>query len=214
MKKSCIKGLISLLCNAAAAALTVMCVVGFFTKGGQGNMEVVGFSAFRYFTVDSNVLAALSAILALPWSFRTMLGGNRAMKHGVLLFKYVGACTTTLTMLTVIFFLGPKYGYGEMFAGNNLYMHLITPVLMLVSLVCAENKGNIAFRETLYGLIPTVIYGAVYAAETLILENWEDFYGFNAGGKWYIFFPVMLAAAYLICVIIRTLHRVSCGMRR
>ena len=213
MKKSCIKGLISLLCNAAAAALTVMCVVGFFTKGGQGNMEVVGFSAFRYFTVDSNVLAALSAIFALPWSFRTMLGGNRAMKHGVLLFKYVGACATALTMLTVIFFLGPKYGYGEMFAGNNIYMHMITPVLMLISLVCAENKGNIAFRETLYGLIPTVIYGAFYAAEVLVLKNWEDFYGFNAGEKWYIFFPVMLAAAYLICVIIRTLHRVSCGMR-
>lgn len=214
MKKSCIKGLISLICNAAAAALTVICVVGFFTTGGQGNMQAPGFVCFRYFTVNSNVLAAVSVLFVLPWSFRAMLGSNRAMKHRVLIFKYVAVCATTLTMLTVLFLLGPKYGYGAMFEGNNLYMHLITPLLVLLSLVCTENKGNIFFRETLYGLIPTVIYGVVYGIEVLVLKNWEDFYGFNAGGKWYIFFPVMLAASYLICVIVRTLHRVSCGIRR
>ena len=215
MKKSCIKGLVSLVCNAAVIALTVVCVARFFTSGGEGNMSSGGgFSAFRFFTVDSNVLAALSALFVLPWSFRAMLGSNRAMRHRTLLFKYVGACATTLTMLTVFFFLGPKYGYGAMLVGNNLYMHLITPLLMLVSLVCTENKGDIAFRETLYGLVPTALYGAVYIFETLIVGGWDDFYGFNAGGRWYVFLPVMLAASYLICVIVRTLHRVSCGIRR
>ena len=214
MKRSCIKGFISLVCNAAVIALTAICVARFFTSGGEGNMEVAGFACFRYFTVDSNVLAALSALFVLPWSFRTMLGGNRAMRRRALLFKYVGACATTLTLLTVVFFLGPKYGYGSMFTGNNLYMHLITPLLMLVSLICTENKGWISFRETLCGLIPTAIYGAVYAVEVLLAGAWEDFYGFNAGGKWYIFLPAMLAASYLICVIVRTLHRVSCGIKR
>ena len=210
MKRSCIKGLISLLCNVAAVVFTAICVARFFTSGGEGNMEVAGFTAFKYFTVDSNVLAALSALCVLPWSFRTMLGGSRVMKKGVLIFKFVGTASVTLTLLTVLILLGPRYGYGALFEGNNLFMHLITPLLMIFSFAFAESRGEMRFSGTLFGLIPTAVYGAVYAVEVLIAGEWEDFYFFNAGGKWYIFMPAMLVASYIICVILWLLRRV-CG---
>ena len=215
MKKSCIKGFISLLCNAAVIAFTAVCVAGFFTKGGEGNMAPgVGFGAFKYFTVDSNVLAALSALFALPWSFRTMLGGNRVMKRSVTLFKFVGAASVTLTMATVFILLGPRYGYGAMFEGNNLYMHLITPLLMIVSFAFAESKGDMPFKGTFLGLVPTAVYGMVYIVEVLIIKEWNDFYFFNAGGKWYIYMPAMVAASYLICVILWLLRRVCGGFSK
>ena len=216
MKRSCVKGFISLICNAAVIVFTVICVVGFFTRGGDGNMEVVGFTAFKYFTVDANVLAAVAALFMLPWSFRTMLGGTRAMKKGVMRLKFVGTAAVTLTLLTVLFLLGPKYGYGlgvkygygVMFDGNNLFMHLITPLLMIISFCCAECRGEMRFKDTFLGLIPTVLYGAVYALEVLIVKGWSDFYFFNDGGKWYIYMPAMVVGSYVICLLIWLLRRV------
>lgn len=215
MKRSCVKGFISLVCNAAVAAFTAVCVAGFFTKGGDGNMEVVGFTAFKYFTVDSNVLAAVAALCMLPWSFQTMLGGRKAIRKGVLLLKFVATAAVTLTLFTVLFLLGPKYGYGlglkygygVMFDGNNLYMHLITPLLMIISFGFTECRGEMRFRDTFLGLIPTVLYGAVYAAEVMLFKAWDDFYFFNDGGRWYIYMPAMLAGSYLICVLLWLLRR-------
>ncbi|MBO4933706.1 MAG: hypothetical protein J5441_00845 [Clostridia bacterium] len=217
MKRSCVKGFISLICNVAVVAFTVVCVVGFFTRGGDGNMEVAGFTAFKYFTVDSNVLAAVAALCMLPWSFKTMLGGRKAIKKSVLLFKFVATAAVTLTLFTVLFLLGPKYGYkvgmkygyALMYDGNNIFMHMISPLLMIISFCFAECKGEMRFRDTLLGLIPTVAYGAVYTAEVMLFKGWEDFYLFNDGGKWYIYMPAMIAGSYLICVLLWLLRRVG-----
>ena len=217
MKRSCIKGFISLICNVAVVAFTVICVVGFFTRGGDGNMEVAGFTAFKYFTVDSNVLAAVAALCMLPWSFKTMLGGRKAIKKSVLRLKFVATAAVALTLFTVLFLLGPKYGYkfgmkygySLMYDGNNLFMHMISPLLMIISFCFAECKGEMRFRDTLLGLIPTVAYGAVYTAEVMLFKGWEDFYLFNDGGKWYIYMPAMIAGSYLICVLLWLLRRVG-----
>ena len=137
------------------------------------------------------------------------------MKRGVMHFKFVGTAAVTLTLFTVLFLLGPKYGYGLglkygygiMFDGNNMFMHLITPLLMIISFAFTECRGEMSFRGTFLGLIPTVLYGAVYAVEVLLVKGWEDFYFFNDGGKWYIYMPMMIIGSYIICLLLWLLRR-------
>ncbi len=171
--------------NAVIAALTLAVLLHFARKK-------VFRTAFRYFTVQSNVLCAVSALLMcfFPDS------------RWVWMLKYVGAAAVTVTMLTVLCFLGPAYGYKALLSGSDLVMHLITPVLALVSFCGFERRG-LAFLPALAGLLPVILYGALYAWKILLAppeKAWEDFYGFNKGGKFYISIVAMLAGTLLICL--------------
>ena len=50
--------IISFCSNLLLVVLVVYSVARFFSASGDGNMEVTGALCFRYFTIDSNILAA------------------------------------------------------------------------------------------------------------------------------------------------------------
>ena len=50
----------SMVCNLLIFVFTAYGVSRFFYRGGDGNMRVYGAWCFRFFTVDSNILAALA----------------------------------------------------------------------------------------------------------------------------------------------------------
>ena len=53
------------------------------------------------------------------------------------------------------------------------------------------------FRESLWTLIPTVVYSLVYAAAVIFMKVWTDWYGFTFGGKLYMA-PVSGIVMYLV----------------
>ena len=60
-------------------------------------------------------------------------------------------------------------------------------------------------------MLPVVLYGALYLYKVVLVpeeSRWEDFYGFNKGGKWRTSFTAMIVGAFLVCVILRLLCRV------
>ncbi len=174
--------------------ITLVLTVRFFRKDGAWNAEK-GKIAFRFFTVQSNVLCALSALLLC------LFPGSRA----VWLLKYAGTAAVSVTMLTVLFYLGPMYGYKKLLSGGDLFMHLITPLLALVSF-CAFEKRGLSFSEALWGLAPVILYGALYMYRVVFCPKdtpdkaWEDFYGFNQTGKYYLSAAMMVAGTFLICM--------------
>lgn len=81
-------------------------------------------------------------------------------------------------------------------------MHLITPVMALVSFCIFEKRG-MNFGTALLGMVPVALYGPLYLYKILYApadKRWEDFYGFNKGGKWPITFVVMGIGTFLICM--------------
>lgn len=193
------------------AASVALSLVGFFTTGGEGNMQVVGWRAFRYFTVDSNVLAALGGLACIPSLVRTLYTGRDGLSHGILIFAYVGTVAVTLTFLVVAVFLGPIYGYGAMFAGYNFWLHGANPILCILALMVLL-RGPIRPREILWCLVPVFIYGVLYLVMTVILGpdagGWPDFYAFNMGGRWYVTYLVIAAVTLGIAALERIPHRV------
>ena len=190
--------------NILIALITLIIVVSFFRKEGQWVPERGKF-ALRFFTTLSNMLCAAACLLT---ALAINAGG---IPEWIWMLKYIGTAAVTVTMLTVLFFLAPSFGKGALkvlLSGTDLFMHLITPLLALVSFCVFERRG-MTFCQSLWGMLPVVLYGPVYLYKILFAlpeKRWDDFYGFNKQGKWPVAFAGMVIGTFLICMGIMALQ--------
>lgn len=191
----------SILINLAVVIWMAVCLIHIFDTGATGNMSGTGKRALIYFTIESNILAAVSCLIMLIARVFKDRPGRFAVN-----FKYMGTVAVTVTLMTVVCFLGPVNGYKAMLSGDNLYMHLIGPLLCIISFCFFDSSVKLSKEQTALGLVPTVCYGAVYFVQVVIRSAWRDFYGFNRGGRWYISMVAMVLGTYVICLIIKALH--------
>ena len=176
--------------NLIIFVVTSVLVFQYFREDGRWSPSRAR-KAFRFFTNQSNVLCAISALVMC-------LFPNEIWAY---YFKVTGTAAVTVTMLTVLFFLGPIYGYKELLRGADLFLHLITPLFAIVSL-CVFEKRGIGLGASFVGLIPVALYAPLYLYKVVYApeeKRWEDFYCFNRDGKWMISYILMLLATALIC---------------
>lgn len=183
----------SIICNSLIVILVAGAVIWDCRKSDK--IAIV----FRYFTTLSNVLCAAAA---LAMGICTLLGEPPVVAQTL---KYVGTCSVTVTFLTVMLFLGPvTKDYKRLLSGANLFLHLICPVLAIVSWIAFE-KHNMGFYNVVFGTLPVVLYGALYGYKVMLApegRKWEDFYGFNHNGKWFISVIGMICGGFLVSVIL------------
>ena len=191
----------SILINTAIFIITAFFTVRFFRKDGNWDISR-GKKAFRFFTCQSNVFCAFAALLTAVFQI------SGSLPDFVWILKYIGTATVTVTMLTVLLFLGPIYNYKDLLKGSDLFMHLITPLLALASF-CIFEKQGMSFGVSLFGLLPVLLYGPLYLYKTVYApedKRWDDFYAFNKTGKWPISFAAMFTGTFLICLGIMALQ--------
>ena len=193
--------------NLLIFLVTLVLVVRFFRKDGKWVPERGRF-AFRFYTCQSNVLCASASLLTAV--FR--LAGS--LPEWAWLLKYIGTVAVTVTMLTVFFFLAPsiasigKNWVEILLTGSDIFMHLLTPLMALVSFCVFERRG-MTFPQCLLGLLPVALYGPLYLYKILFApaeKRWDDFYGFNRNGKWRIAFCAMLAGTLAICFVLMVIQ--------
>ena len=196
---------IDFILNILVFAATLVLLVSFARKNARWAPERLK-KAFRFFTCQSNVLCAAVCLLA------AVFGASGTMPEWVWLLKYAGTAAVTVTMLTVFLFLAPSVGNGwaKRLLGtpHDFIMHLVSPVAALVSF-CVFEKRGMTFGQAMIGLLPVLLYGILYIRRTQFgpKENrWEDFYGFNRGGKLWISMICMLAGTFLICLALMGLQ--------
>ena len=79
---------------------------------------------------------------------------------------------------------------------SNLFFHLITPVLSILTFVLFEKTEGINFKYVFYGLIPVIIYAIFYMTNIIIhLEDGKvspkyDWYWFVQGGIMQSFYVI------------------------
>lgn len=183
--------------NALIFFITILCMIRFFRKDGRWTAGKAR-DAFRFFTVQSNVFCAVAALLMCI----------RPEMHWIWVLKYIGTAAVSVTMLTVFLFLGPTMGYGNLLKGPDFFMHLGTPLLAIFSFSVPEKRG-MSFSTALLGMLPVILYGLLYMYMILFApeeKSWEDFYGFNRGGKWPVAFAAMLTGTLIVCLALRALQ--------
>jgi len=208
MKKEKIINIISLVINAFILVTTFIFVLQGVSKGAEdaqpGAETMTGLGFLKAFTNLSNILLAVCAFVLLVFNINNLFNNEHKIPKWVSVFYYIGAISTTVTFLTVVFFLGPlwaiKYGpkgYFYMFSGMMFFFHFLNPVLGIISFIlfCKLEKPLSLFNN-LIGLSSTFIYSIVYMGQVLSYK-WIDFYGFTFGMKMYMV-PISLIAMYLL----------------
>ena len=186
----------SIIINAAIFVATFAVVISHFRKDGVWRFRN-GVKQFRYFTVLSNTFCAIAALLMAI----SQIGGS--VSRAVFLLKYLGTVSVTLTFLTVLLFLAPfQGGFAKWFAGDFFYTHMAGPLLAILSF-CLMERRPMDLGTAMLGLVPMLIYGAVYVYKVMLApedQRWEDFYGFNRNGMWLVSGVAMLVGTSLICL--------------
>ena len=183
--------ILSIAVNLAITALAVAAACVHAKRAPLGEV-------MRYFTAQSNLLCAAAALLT---ALCRVFGGA---PNGVLLLKYAGTAAVTVTLLTVLFFLGPKLGYRKLLAGPDLFLHLICPVLAILSHILWD-KPRMSFAGVLIGVLPVALYGALYFYKVVLVggeRGWPDLYGFNRGGKWPVSCVAMLLGSFAVSLLL------------
>ena len=212
MKKARILNLCSLIVNLSVIFFTVGAVSYSFRTDVIVDPIWFGYRGFKslvFFTNLSNILAALASAVTLCFNFKNVVKDEYAFPKFAVVLKFVATVSLTVTFMTVVFFLAPIFafsgkGYFTLFSGYNFILHFLTPVLEIASFLFFEKGLGLGFGYTFVGIIPVLLYGAVYIVMVALIgeENggWADFYGFTFGGKtWVIPFSIagMLSASYL-----------------
>lgn len=164
-----------------------------------------GIKTLRFFTLLSNIFCALASLAMAACLVRG------AVPFAVWLIKYISAASVTVTLMTVMLYLGPAAGYKEMLSGRDFYLHLLGPLLAIVSLCFIERFYPLPLPLALTGALSVVLYGAVYLCKVVVCpegKRWEDFYGFNKNGKWQISFAAMMVGGILVCMLLWLLYRI------
>ena len=191
--------------NVFIALLTLLLVLGFFRKDGKWEPERGKF-ALRFFTTQSNILVAAASLLTA-----LALSSEGTIPRWIWTLKYIGTAAVTVTMLTVFLFLAPSIGKDwvkYLLTGSDIFMHLLTPLLALFTFCVFERQG-MTFCESLWGMLPVLLYGPLYLYKILFAppeKRWDDFYGFNKQGKWPVAFAAMVAGTFAICMGIMALQ--------
>ena len=175
--------------------LVFFALILMMTAPSEDSLSAKGWTAFKYYTVQSNVLCALSSIAALAYA---LIKRNGTVPDALYVFQLAGTTVVTVTFLVVIGFLGPVYGYGYMYLRANLFFHLIVPVISMVKMLFVKPKRKYPLSVTLWGILPTFLYGAVYAIINAV--GWTgksnpatDIYGF-------LFWGWGIGAVFLISI--------------
>ena len=183
----------SIILNAFLVISVTGACVSAFRKAGKKSIVL------RYFTALSNMFCAAASFLMMGFSL------SGWVPDAVRILKYSGTCAVTVTFLTVMLFLGPTTkNYKGLLSGYDFFLHLVCPLLAIISWTAFENITP-GFYVVIFGTLPTVLYAGLYLYKVLLApegRRWDDFYGFNRGGKWPVSVAAMIMGAFAISVLL------------
>ena len=180
--------------NSLVVALTIVAVLLMFF-GDPNVLASSRWSAFKYFTVQSNVFAALASLLSLIY---LIFKRKEEYPGWITVIKLVSTVGVAITFFVVIIYLGPIYTYPLLFQKANLFLHGIIPVLAMLAICLTEPKMKLRFTMNLYSMLPVTIYGIAY----LINVAANNDYGNYHGADWYAFGTYGLGIGFLCLFII------------
>lgn len=191
----------------------MMSGVNVFSTGNT--LTAARFQMFKYFTVDSNFIMLIVAVLASIYDY--LLLKKKINKFPILVYilKLLGVTGLSLTMIVTILFLAPTMGLGVVFTDSNLFLHVINPLMSILTFILFEKTTNIKFKHTFTACLPVFLYAIYYVLITLlntkngVILPGYDWYGFFFLGlkSIVIVLPIIFIVTYVISYLIWNFNR-------
>lgn len=217
MKKIKIAFFINIMIFIFTILATIIMFTGYkFMPGKDIVLESTKLGMFKFFTVDSNILMGIVALLFAFEEYKLLNGKIKDISVYKYILKLMSTVSVGLTFLTVVLYLGPisEGGIYTMLLNSNLFFHLIIPVLSIINFIFFENTNKLKFRDSMYGLIPMLLYSLFYMTNIFLhIENGKvsveyDWYWFVQNGVWtcIIVIPVIYILTYIISAVLYKLN--------
>ena len=182
------------------------------------NFDNMGIRTFCMFTVNSNILAALSSFAVIPYAIDGIRKKEYVLPDWVVVFMMTGTAAVSLTFLVSLFVLSPVKGFVLIFTGSRFFLHGVCPILNILAFCLFVTSHKITLKQSLFALIPVAIYAIVYFVMVVLipkeLGGWDDFYGFATRIPFWIPTVLVLPLTFGITTLIRVLHNRSFVNRR
>ena len=208
-----IKLKISLILNILIVIMTIFAFVVMFTDfkfmpGTETTIASSKVGRFRFFTIDSNLLRGITALVFLIQQIKLLTGNIKEIDTKYYVFNLMSTSSVALTFLVVIGYLGwiTPNGLYSMYIDKNLFFHGLIPLVAIINFIFFTNTNKLKFIHTCYGLIPMGIYAIYYATNILVhIENFKvspeyDWYYFVQGNvlKVLLVLPFIFEVSYVI----------------
>ena len=216
------KNRIQCMCALISCAIVVVCVcIGVtmnLTTLYDQNFDNMGIRTFCMFTVNSNILAALSSFAIIPYAIDGLRKKEYILPNWVVVFMLTGTTAVALTFLVSLFILSPVKGFVLIFTGSRFFLHGVCPILNILAFCVFVTSHKITVKQSFFALIPVAIYAIVYFVMVVLipkdLGGWDDFYGFATRVPIWISATVILPLTFGITTLVRLWHNHSFSKRR
>lgn len=182
------------------------------------DFDNMGIRTFCMFTVNSNILAALSSFAVIPYAVDGIRKKEYILPDWVVVFMMTGTTAVALTFLVSLFVLSPVKGFVLIFTGSRFFLHGVCPILNILAFCVFVTSHKIPVKQSFFALIPVGIYAAVYFVMVVLipkeLGGWDDFYGFVTKIPPWISVTLILPLTFGITTLIRLWHNRSFVNRR
>ena len=212
---------ISLVMNAASflifAVGLVFMLIGFQFMGYEKRLSATTAEAFRFFTVDSNVIAGIACLIMVIFEIRLLKGKTESLPAWLYSLKHIATVGVAITFFTVLLILAPFFegGFFALYMNSNLFFHLIIPLLCMISFMFFEGTRRLRFGQTFLGIITMLVYGVFYAANVMThmsggqVSSKYDWYGLFSGtiAPWPVMMAIMVVMAWIISFLLWLINR-------
>ena len=192
MERKKLFNILSLVTNILVVVLVTWAVCFYFFHTGTGNMLAHGTQYFRFFTIDSNILAAIASLIYIYFNVMKLIGKDIQIPNWLRIFKFVATNTVAVTFFVVLFLLTPMSMYQDgasfwfLYEDNCAILHGVGPILAMLTLIVFEKDDLFEKKYTYFQFVPVALYGLIYLICVVFAKVWPDFYGFTFDGRYYL----------------------------
>ena len=213
---------IQCICALISCAIVVICVcIGVtmnLTTLYDEDFDNMGIRTFCMFTVNSNILAAISSFAIIPYAIDGIRKKEYSLPNWVVVFMMTGTTAVALTFLVSLFILSPVKGFVLIFTGSRFFLHGVCPILNILAFCLFITSHKVKIKETFFSLIPVAVYAILYFVMVVVITEanggWADFYGFATRIPFWIPALLVLPLTFGIATLIRLWHNYSFVKRR
>ena len=213
---------IQCICALVSCAIVVVCVcIGVtmnLTTLYDEDFDNMGIRTFCMFTVNSNILAAVSSFAIIPYAIDGMRKKEYSLPNWVVVFMMAGTTAVSLTFLISLFVLSPVKGFVLIFTGSRFFLHGVCPILNILAFCVFVTSHKISIKESFLSLIPVAIYTVVYFVMVVVITEerggWNDFYGFATRIPVWVSLTLIFPLTFGIATLVRLWHNHSFVNRR
>ena len=169
-----------------------------------------GVGTFKMFTTISNIIAAFSAAMCLPFQIDGLRRDRYKLPSWIVIVMYVGAVGVFITFFVAVTIITGYQGFVKaMLTNSKLYMHTINPILITLLFVLVISDTHIKFSYSFISVLPVVIYMIVYFIMVFVTKQWKDHYYTDKYIPWPVSLLLIIAISFGVCQLLRFLHNLT-----